>query len=166
MEKLKRFYGYVCFTEELLAGIFLVAIMVLIFASGFARSVGHPLSWSMDAATFLFAWVVFFSADVALRKDRHISIEALTRYFPPNLQRHISLINYLFIVVFLVFLIFYGVFLAYSSRFRTFQGIPGFSYMWVTLSVPIGSLLILITTLIKSKKLIQNSDAGPRRTET
>jgi TRAP-type C4-dicarboxylate transport system permease small subunit len=160
MEKLKKIYSYVCFTEELLAGMFLVAIMVLIFASGFARSVGHPLSWSMDAATFLFAWVVFFSADVALRKDRHISIEALTRYFPQNLQRNISIINYLLIVIFLGFLICYGIVLAYTSRFRTFQGIPGFSYMWVTLSVPIGSLLILITTIIKGKDLIQNTNAG------
>mgnify|MGYP001817847003 FL=1 len=158
MEKLKKIYGYVCFSEELLAGIFLVAIMVLIFASGFARSVGHPLSWSMDAATFLFAWVVFFSADVALRQDRHISIEALTRYFPRNLQRNISIINYLFIVIFLGFLICYGVVLAYTSRFRTFQGIPGFSYMWVTLSVPIGCTLILITTIIKGKNLIQKAN--------
>lgn len=158
MEKLKNMYGYVCFTEELLAGIFLVAIMVLIFASGLARSVGHPLRWSMDAATFLFAWVVFFSADVALRKDRHISIEALIKYFPQKLQRNIFVINYLFIIVFLIFLISYGVVLAYTSRFRTFQGIPGFSYMWVTMSVPIGSMLLLITTILKGKNLIQNSD--------
>ena len=162
MEKLKKIYGYVCFTEELLAGIFLVTIMVLIFASGFARSVGHPLSWSMDAATFLFAWVVFFSADAALRKDRHISIDALTRYFPSNLQRTVSLINYLLIVVFLGFLICYGVVLAYTSRFRTFQGIPGFSYMWVTLSVPIGCTLILITTLIKGNKLLRNVGSDSR----
>lgn len=160
MKKLKKIYELVCFTEEMLTGVFLVAIMALIFASGFARSVGNPLSWSMDAATFLFAWVVFFSADVALRQDRHISIEALIRYFPRNLQRNISIINYLFIVIFLGFLICYGVVLAYASRFRTFQGIPGFSYMWVTLSVPIGSLLILITTIIKGKNLIQSTDAS------
>lgn len=155
MEKLRKLYGYICFTEELLAGTFLVAIMILIFASGVARSIGHPLSWSMDTATFLFAWVVFFSADVALRQDRHICIEALIKYLPEKLQRNISFINYLFILIFLVFLICYGVVLAYGSRFRTFQGIPGFSYMWVTLSVPIGSLLLLITTIIKGKKILQ-----------
>lgn len=155
MEKLRKLYGYICFTEELLAGTFLVAIMILIFASGVARSIGHPLSWSMDTATFLFAWVVFFSADVALRQDRHICIEALIKYLPETLQRNISIINHLFIFVFLVFLICYGVILAYGSRFRTFQGIPGFSYMWVTLSVPIGSLLLLVTTIIKGKKILQ-----------
>lgn len=166
METLKKIYKHVCFTEELLAGIFLVAIMALIFASGFARSVGHPLRWSMDAATFLFAWVVFFSADVALRKDRHICIEALTKNLPPNLQRRISLINYLCIIVFLGFLICYGIVLAYTSRFRTFQGIPGFSYMWVTLSVPIGCTLILITTLIKGRNLLQRNEADSPEAES
>ena len=55
MKWLNKFYGYVCFAEELIAGIFLVAVMVLIFGSGVARSLGHPLRWGMDMATFLFA---------------------------------------------------------------------------------------------------------------
>lgn len=158
MELLKKVYSYICITEELLAGIFLVAIMVLIFASGFARSIGHPLSWSMDSATFLFAWVVFFSADVALRKDRHIRIEAIVKFFPPNLQRSVNLVNYALIMGFLLFLMVYGTTLAYGSRFRTFQGIPGFSYMWVTLSVPIGSILLLITTFLKGRTLVWKLD--------
>jgi TRAP-type C4-dicarboxylate transport system permease small subunit len=34
---------------------------------------------------------------------------------------------------------------------RTFQGIPGFSYTWVTLSVPFGCALMLITAILKIK---------------
>jgi TRAP-type C4-dicarboxylate transport system permease small subunit len=109
----------------------------------------------MDTATFLFAWAAFFSADVALRRDRHIRVEALVKYFPPQAQRSIALLNYAVILAFLVFLIVYGVTLAYGSRFRTFQGIPGFSYMWVTLSVPVGSLLLLVTSILKGRELLQ-----------
>ncbi len=160
MKVIKRLYGYVCFGEELVAGVFLVAIMVLIFASGMARSLGSPLGWSMDMATFLFAWAAFFSADVALRGDRHIRVEALVERFPPKLQGCIAVFNYLVILVFLVFLVHYGVILAYGSRFRTFQGIPGFSYMWVTLSVPVGSLLLLVTVLLKGRELLRKMGAG------
>jgi TRAP-type C4-dicarboxylate transport system permease small subunit len=63
-------------------------------------------------------------------------------------------LNYGVIIAFLLFLIIYGVLLAYGSRFRTFQGMPGFSYMWVTLSVPLGSLLLLITCIRKGKALV------------
>lgn len=160
MKWLNKFYGYVCFAEELIAGIFLVAVMVLIFSSGVARSLGHPLRWGMDMATFLFAWTAFFSADVALRKDRHIRVEALVKYFPPKVQHYIGLLNYGVILTFLVFLMVYGVILAYGSRFRTFQGIPGFSYMWVTLSVPLGSLLLLISSIRKGKDLLNLMGSG------
>jgi len=160
MQALKKFYNVICFAEELIAGLFIVLIMLLIFASGTARSLGHPLRWGMDAATFLFAWAAFFSADVALRKGRHIRVEALVKFFPAQAQRTIEVFNYTLIIIFLIFLIRFGVTLAYGSRFRTFQGIPGFSYMWVTLSVPVGSLLLLVTTVLMGKDLIQNRDAG------
>ena len=64
------------------------------------------------------------------------------------------------ILTFLVFLLVYGVILAYGSRFRTFQGIPGFSYMWVTLSVPLGSLLLLISSIRKGKELLNLMGSG------
>ncbi|MBZ4658825.1 MAG: putative C4-dicarboxylate transporter, small permease protein [Desulfacinum sp.] len=163
MERIKKIYDLVCKGEELAAGVFLVAIMVLIFASGVARTVGHPLGWGMDMATFLFAWTAFFSADIALRKDKHIRVEALVRKFPPRVQTAIEIFNYLVITAFLVFLIVYGIKLSYTSRFRTFQGIPGFSYMWVTLSVPVGSFLLLITTLIKGRVAVGRwkTEGGP-----
>jgi TRAP-type C4-dicarboxylate transport system permease small subunit len=160
MKWLNKLYGYVCFAEEVIAGLFLVAVMVLIFGSGVARSLGHPLRWGMDMATFLFAWTAFFSADVALRKDRHIRVEALVKHFPPKVQHYIGLLNYGVILTFLVFLMVYGVILAYGSRFRTFQGIPGFSYMWVTLSVPLGSLLLLISSIRKGKELLNLLGSG------
>ena len=160
MDALKRFYQFVCTAEEMVAGVFLVAIMALIFGSGVARSVGHPLGWGMDMATFLFAWAAFFSADVALRKDRHIRVEALVKIFPPRVQRFIGMFNYAVILAFLIFLIIYGVILAYGSRFRTFQGMPGFSYMWVTLSVPLGSLLLLVSSLLKGRELLKSMGAG------
>ena len=155
MKRLERFYRQVCFSEELIAGLFLVLIMVLIYASAVARSLGHPLGWGMDTATFLFAWTAFFSADAALRRDRHMRVEALTKYFPPRMQHAVALVNYAVILAFLLFLIGYGVILAYGSRFRTFQGIPGFSYMWVTLSVPVGGLLLLVTCLRKGRDLLR-----------
>ena len=160
MKALNKIYGYVCFAEELIAGVFLVAIMGLIFGSGVARSIGHPLGWGMDMATFLFAWTAFFSADIALRKDRHIRVEAVVKYFPPKVQRYVALFNYGVILTFLLFLIIYGVILAHGSRFRTFQGMPHFSYMWVTLSVPLGSLLLLVTCLRKGKDLLNFMSGG------
>jgi TRAP-type C4-dicarboxylate transport system permease small subunit len=43
----------------------------------------------------------------------------------------------------------YGSWLSYITRVRPFQGIPGFSYTWVTISVPIGCALMLLSVIRK-----------------
>ncbi len=42
-------------------------------------------------------------------------------------------------VLFLVALVIIGLKLSYTTRSRTFQGMPGFSYTWVTLLDPVGA---------------------------
>ena len=53
------------------------------------------------------------------------------------------------IVVFLIYLVWTGLKLAYVSSARSFQGIPAISYSWVTMSLPVGAVLLLITTILK-----------------
>jgi len=83
------------------------------------------LNWAMDVATFLFAWTVFLGADAAMRLDRLFCIEVITAKLPQKAQTYLKLINYIIIIVFLVGMIGYGVKLSYTTRLRSFQGIPG-----------------------------------------
>lgn len=154
MSTIRRVYDHICRVEEIIAGLFLVAILVLIFGAAVARGLGHPLAWGMDMATFLFAWAVFFSADAAMRKDRHVNVDLFVSRLPKKLQSYIAILNHLIIAAFLGFLIAYGVRMSYLTRFRTFQGIPGFSYTWVTLSVPVGSSLLLVSTVLKIGRIV------------
>ncbi|MCR4401619.1 MAG: TRAP transporter small permease [Firmicutes bacterium] len=156
MRTLARVYDRICRIEESVAGFLLVAILVLIFGAAVARGLGHPLAWGMDMATFLFAWAVFFSADAAMRKDRHVSVDLFVSRLPKRIQLYIAVLNHLIIVAFLGFLIVYGVWMSYLTRFRTFQGIPGFSYTWVTLSVPVGCTLLLITSVLKIGRIARS----------
>ncbi|MCR4427366.1 MAG: TRAP transporter small permease [Firmicutes bacterium] len=154
MGTIRRIYGHICRIEEIIAGLFLVTILVLIFGAAVARGLRHPLAWAMDMATFLFAWAVFFSADAAMRNDRHVNVDLFVSRLPKKVQFYIAVLNHLIIVAFLGFLIAYGVRMSYLTRFRAFQGIPGFSYMWVTLSVPVGSFLLLISTVLKIGRIV------------
>jgi TRAP-type C4-dicarboxylate transport system permease small subunit len=121
-----------------------------------ARSIGTPLVWAIDAATFLFAWCVFLGGDIAMRRDRLVCIDVLTCRLPKKYQHYLKIVNNSVIIVFLAGLIVYGVKLAYATRLRTFQGIPDVSYTWVTLSVPVGCLLMLITAILKVRELLKN----------
>lgn len=155
VEKFLRFYELVGRAEKLIVGFLLVIIVCTIFAAGFGRSLGYPIRWAMDFSTFLFAWAVFFGADVAMREDRHMNVEILVSKLPKRVQSYLILLNYVIIIIFLIFLIVYGIKLSYITRFRAFQGIPGFSYTWVTLSVPVGCISLLMTILLKIWNLVK-----------
>jgi TRAP-type C4-dicarboxylate transport system permease small subunit len=135
--------------EVVIAGTFLVLMVLLIFLGGVARSLHHPLNWTGDAATCLFAWACFLCADVAWRNNSLMSIDLATDRLPPKLQRALAYLSHLVIIVFLVYAIIAGLWLSWISRTRSFQGIPEISYSWVTMSLPVGAALLLITAILK-----------------
>lgn len=146
---LKRFYDLVCRTEALVAAILLVVMVVLIFLGGVARMLGEPLVWTSDFATCAFAWACFLCADLAWRNNSLMAVEVLTSRLSARAALMLRMFNYALIVAFLVYLVTYGLYLAWISRIRSFQGIPWISYSWVTMSLPAGALLLLVTTGLK-----------------
>ena len=154
---MKRMGEYLMKAEEWIAKVSLLMMVILIFSSAIARLIKHPINWAVDLSTFFFAWACFLSADVAWRKNKLMSVEIFIKLFSEKSQRIFKIINYFIISTFLVYLIIWGVQLSYTTRFRTFVGMWGFSYTWVTLSIPIGSALLLATTLVKIKKALINT---------
>ncbi len=135
--------------EAIVAGTFLMLMVVMIFAGGIARSLGHPINWTIDVSTCLFAWACFISADIAWRRNSMMSVDVVTERLSPGVQRILRLVNLLAIAAFLAFLVAYGGQMAWLSRVRTFQGIPTISYAWIALSLPVGAALLLLTTVEK-----------------
>lgn len=157
---MKIFYEWICKNEMLIAKSSLGLLALLVFAAAVGRFLYHPMNWAMDVATFLFAWTVFLGADAAMRMDRLFCIEVLTEKLSPKAQLYLKVFNYGIIVIFLLGMIGYGSWLSYTTRLRTFQGIPGFSYTWVTLSVPFGCALMLITSILKIKSFLRAIATG------
>jgi len=146
---MKAFYAGVLRVEARVAAALLVLMVALIFLGSVARVAGSPLNWTTDAATCFFAWACFLCADVAWRRGAMMSIDLVVARLPAALRKLLRLANYLIIGLFLAYVVVMGLWLTWISRARSFQGIPEVSYSWVTLSMPVGALLLLITTLAK-----------------
>jgi TRAP-type C4-dicarboxylate transport system permease small subunit len=142
-------YRALCAAEVGIAGSFLVAMVLLIFGGALARALHHPVAWTTDLATALFAWACFLCADIAWRRDHLMSIGWLTQQLPPRLQDAVRWTNYAIISAFLLFAVVMGCWLSWVSRARSFQGMPEVSYSWVTMSMPVGAALLLLTTVLK-----------------
>lgn len=152
-------YEHLLKIEAVLAATLLILMVVLIFAGGVGRMLHHPLNWTIDLSTCFFAWACFLCADIAWRKDALMSIDALPAAAPRAVRRALLYVNYLILIGFLSFVIYSGVYLSIVSRARSFQGIAGVSYSWVTMSLPVGGTLLLMTTLVKLRRA-WTADAG------
>ena len=146
---MKKIYQAVVAAEAAIAMTFLALMVGLIFVGAVSRAFGYPLNWTTDAATAFFAWACFLCADIAWRKNSLMAIEVLTSRLSETLAFALRMVNYALITAFLLYLISMGLYLSWISRARSFQGIPEISYSWVTLSLPVGALLLLITTALK-----------------
>jgi TRAP-type transport system small permease protein len=146
---MKKLYEYMCEVEAFVARTTLWAMVTLIFTAGIARLMMHPINWAIDMSTCLFAWSCFLSADVAWREDKLMNVDVFLKLFPQKAKSFFKILNYIILIGFLGYLILFGVWLSYTTRTRTFQGIPSFSYTWVTLSVPVGAVFLLMTTILK-----------------
>lgn len=153
---MKAFYRRFCKFEEFLVQLFLCAVVFLVFASAICRVVRHPINWAVDLSLLLFAWTVFLGADMALRNTDLVNVDLITRNLPPSAQKALYILWQIVIIVFLSSLVWYGIPLAIESSKRLFQTL-GISYSWATISVPVGSFLMIITTGLKLYKAIKKA---------
>jgi TRAP-type transport system small permease protein len=159
---MQKIYERVCAAEAWIASVFLIVMVILIFLGGVMRMLGHPINWSMDVSTALFAWACFLCADIAWRKNSMMAIEVFTNRLPDKLQTALRMVNYALITAFLFYLVVMGAYLSWISRVRSFQGIPEVSYSWVTMSLPVGAALLIVTTALKVRGELRGERAENR----
>jgi TRAP-type C4-dicarboxylate transport system permease small subunit len=152
---MKRIYQFLGKAEVAVSATCFTISLTLIFYSAISRALKHPINWSQDMSLFLFAWGVFLSADAAMRADKLINIDLVVNHFPQQIKKYIAIVIYLLILCFLAIMIYNGIKLSLFSRRRVFQGIPGFSYSWVMLSIPVGCLLQSATVILKLRRLLR-----------
>ena len=158
---MKILYEYICKFESIFVKVLFVFLVALVFIAAFTRYIGYPINWSVDMAQCLFAWCTFLAADIAMRKDKLMKVDFVVAKLSEKYRDIIEYINLFIILIFLLSLIGFGIWLSYTTRFRSFQGIPGFSYTWVTLSVPVGGSLMVITTILKIREKIRSKKLFP-----
>lgn len=158
---MKAAYRTFCKMEEMLSCGMFFSMVALVLCSALARLLNHPLPWSIDVAQLLLAWTCFVGADVAFRGNKLMGLDLFTRSLPKKVQRVLELIVRVIMLIALIVFIIYGLRLSYESRMRFFQTLP-ISYSFVTLSLPVASVFMSITALIKIMETVKTLNDGVR----
>ena len=155
---MKQFYKKFCDAEMAVAVVCLVTSVTVIFTAAVMRAIGHPINWGTDIALLLFTWSTFLGADLAFRQGKLINVDVIIKILPHNVQKVMKLIIYVICLGFLCSMVYLGFIQSVKTWYRAFQGIPFLSYTWVTLSVPVSCLSMVVTTIIKIVRTVRNQD--------
>lgn len=135
-----------------------IALIILIGLAVFFRYVvGHALSWPEEVAGIFFVWFTLFGVAAVLREDDHIAFDFLVKHTPPFVGRIIKMFCLLMIQVYAFFLIYHG----YSyARMFSFEMTPAarINLLWLTLSLPISGLLIIIFSILKIAAIFKQAE--------
>lgn len=155
---LRKIINYILKAELYIAMSGIVILTACLFIGAVARTVNHPLSWTNDIGMMMLAWSTFLGGDIAFRSGRLANLDLLLVKFPRKVQKVIVSICYILIIAFLLLVIFVGFKLTYTTRFRTFNGVSGLSYSWVTASFPVSACFMLCTAIARYIGLMKSND--------
>ena len=149
----KKIYTGYCKIESVIAGAAFLTIVVLTFLNAVLRVFKMPIIFVDDLSLLLFGWAAFLGADVAFRHCRLVGMDILTSKFSIKIQKALQLVVYVIMICTLCMFVKYGYSLAMSNWARTYNTLK-ISYGWATLSLPVCSVLMIITAAVKIYKTI------------
>jgi C4-dicarboxylate transporter DctQ subunit len=79
--------------EEAFMVVALTLMTLLTFVQVVLRyAFGTGLVWSLEATTYLFAWLVLIGMSYGVRTEAHIAVDLLTRRLPPRIARAVAVV--------------------------------------------------------------------------
>lgn len=130
--------------EEALAIAFLTGTVLAVLLGAVGRAVGVPLPAGPEIAQLLLIWTCMIGADLIMRRGEHIRISALPDILPSGGRRMLHLLCVVCMILFLGYAGWLGWHLAMSNWARE-MGASGLSYGWVTLALPVGCGLMILS---------------------
>ena len=133
---------------EEMATIFLMwAAFLIVLTHIICRYIfGYPLYFAEEISRYAFIYVIMIGASVVLRRRAHTRVEYFSNFLPPRGRHFLNGLMGLFIIYFLAYLIWFGIFLT-----RRTMDIPTAAMNWpwglIYLAAPIGGGLMLISAV-------------------
>ena len=130
--------------DALAAACLLVMSSVLALEVIFRYALNRPLSWTLEVSLFCFIWLVWLGAIASMREERQIRIDFAETYSPKRIKRILLPVNTILSMLFLVFVIYYGVRVTESQMSAVYDILP-FSRGILYAAAPVGGSLMFLT---------------------
>ena len=128
---------------EWIAVILTIAMTVVVFLQVTNRYIfNNPLSWTEEVARFLFVWITFLGAFIALKSKAHISVNSFVALFSTRTRTILENVVIFLTIVYLLFLIQLGFRIVYETADSVSPAL-NIPYAYLYLSIPVSAILML-----------------------
>ena len=153
---MKTVYKWYCKIETWVVAAAFFTIIITTLGNVILRGLfNKPVIKADDICSLLFAWVSFMGADCAFRSNRLVGMDIVTMKLPVKVQKVLQIFVYLLIIAVMTMFFFKGKSLALTNWKRFFNTLS-ISYGWVTLSLPVCSVQIILTAVVKLIVTVKN----------
>ena len=145
MSHLRKIDNAIKKTEAAVACIMLVAIVLIgTLQIIFRFMLTSSLVWSEELMRYLFVWLAFITASIAVREHKHISVDFVTSYMPPRVNLVFYYISRIAMLAYIFLMIPAGVSLCIKTANVQSTILP-ITWSWVYAALPVGMVLMLIS---------------------
>ena len=135
--------------SEWVVAILVVTEIVILFAGVVSRYVfQQPILWSDELASILFLWLAMLGAVVALRRDEHMRMTAIVGMVTPKVRAFLDVFALAAALAFLLFIIVPAYEFAHDEAAISTPALD-ISNAWRASALPIGSLLMIVTAVLR-----------------
>ena len=137
--------------EEAATKLILSVLVAIVFSAAVLRYAGYPVNWSLEAAQALMVWLGILAANQAMRARAHVAVDLFDPLIErvPWLSTAFYVLHRVLIAAFLAVMVYYGMKLAFLNTRRLLPSL-GISYFWVTVAIPTGCALLLLTLALQT----------------
>lgn len=137
-ERLDRWVDGVCLAV-------LAAMTIIACLEVFLRYVlRQSLPWAEEMPKYLMIWLTFLGASLVTRRDSHVGFTTVLEKLPPRARRWFVLVGRLLVLLFLYYVVRWGVVLALTMGFVSVTSALQIPFFYVFLAVPTGGGLMIV----------------------
>lgn len=143
----KKIDHIISLVEKYTACIMLVLIVLIGTLQIFFRYALHSsLIWSEELMRYMFVWLSFLTASIAVREHKHISVDFLTNFTPAKVNRVFYIASRIAMLAYFYFMIPAGFALCAKTAHNRSTILP-ITWNFVYAALPVGMILMIISMI-------------------
>jgi TRAP-type transport system small permease protein len=143
-EGFKKISDRVIFVSDQISYVLVVFVTIDTGLAVFYRYImNQPLRWTEEAGRYALIWLTMITASVAIRKRKHIILEALVNRLPKRLAICIEICMSLVIIVIIGIVTRYCWIMAFQTAMGMYAASLDIRMAWPYAALPVGFVLII-----------------------